>query len=73
MMQLDHIYWGQNIKPQVEKPTINQVYTPPSNSTKEGMEEFCTSLQNTIQSLTNQDMTIVKGDFNTKIGKAWKT
>lgn len=55
------------------KATVIQVYAPTASSTEEEIEEFYKTLQMTIQRTSSQDMLIVMGDFNAKVGKDWST
>ena len=36
------------------------------------MDEFYAMLQQTIQEIPSQDLTIVMGDFNAKVGRDWR-
>src|SRR6218665_3497549 len=55
------------------KATVIQVYAPTSNSTEEEIEDFYTALQEAMGNTPSQDLIIVMGDFNAKVGKDWKT
>jgi len=45
------------------------VYAPTANSTDEEIEEFYKALQDTIDGKCNQDLIMVMGDFNAKVGR----
>jgi len=45
------------------------VYAPTANSTDEEIEEFYTLLQGTIDGTCSQDLILVIGDFNVKVGR----
>jgi hypothetical protein len=47
------------------------VYAPTANSTDEEIEEFYTALQGTIDGTCSQDLIMVMGDFNAKVGRDW--
>src|SRR6218665_1527154 len=55
------------------KATVIQVYAPTSNSTEEEIEDFYTALQEAMGNTPSQDLIIVMGDFNAKVGKDWET
>ena len=56
-----------NVKP---KPiTIIQVYAPTSESSLEELEEFYGQLEDLLQNVKTNDITLLVGDFNAKIGK----
>src|SRR6218665_2508694 len=46
---------------------------PTTGSTEQEMDEFYSILQQTIQEIPSQDLTIVMGDFNAKVGRDWET
>jgi len=46
-----------------------QVYAPAANSTDTEAEEFYIRLQETVDKCDNQDVVMVAGDFNTKVGQ----
>ena len=53
---------------QVKNITLIQVYAPTSASTEEELEEFYDALQKEIDSKENQDILVVSGDLNAKVG-----
>ena len=55
------------------KTTIVQVYAPTSSATEQEMDEFYEALQQTVQEISSQDLTIIMGDMNAKVGKDWRT
>ncbi|XP_072048553.1 craniofacial development protein 2-like [Amphiura filiformis] len=60
------------LRTQVGAATIIQVYAPNTSNTEEEMDEFYEDLQRTINEAPSQDMLIVMGDFNSKVGKDWE-
>ena len=55
------------------KATILQVYAPTSTSTNEEIDNFYEELQAAIQNSPSNDMLVVMGDMNAKVGKKWET
>ena len=55
------------------KTTIIQVYAPTATSTEEEIEDFYENLQEMIQDIPSQEILIIMGDFNAKVGKDWET
>ena len=53
---------------QVKNITLIQVYAPMSTSTEEGLEQFYNALQKEIDSKENQNILVVSGDLNAKVG-----
>ena len=53
---------------QVKNITLLQVYAPTSASTEEELEEFYDALQKEIDSKGNQDILVISGDLNAKVG-----
>ena len=53
--------------------TIVQVYAPTANSTEQEIEEFYSTLQQTMREIPSQDLIVVMGDLNAKIGADWRT
>ena len=49
--------------------SILQCYAPTSAASDEEIENFYTSLQETIDTIRNRDIKIIIGDMNAKIGK----
>ena len=54
---------------QAKNITLIQVYAPTSASTEEELEEFYETLQKEIDSKKRQDILIIAGDFNAKVGR----
>ena len=48
--------------------SIIQVYAPTSASSKEGIEDFYSDLEDAYNKCGNQNRVIVMGDMNTKVG-----
>lgn len=55
------------------KATVIQVYAPTADSTDEEIDEFYTTLQETMQCTSTQDLTVLMGDLNAKVGDDWRT
>ncbi|XP_071153119.1 craniofacial development protein 2-like [Mytilus edulis] len=50
------------------KISIIQVYSPTNETDKAMQSEFCEILQTEIEKITQKELTIIMGDFNTKVG-----
>jgi hypothetical protein len=50
--------------------TLIQVYAPTSNSSEEEIDDFCESIQKTMDDAHKRDIKILMGDWNAKIGKS---
>lgn len=48
---------------------IVQLHVPTSTSTDEEIEDFYKQLETTVSGLPSREITIIQGDFNSKIGK----
>ena len=55
------------------KATIIQVYAPTTSATEQEIEEFYEELQQMVQEISSQDITIIMGDFNARVGRDWRT
>ena len=53
---------------QAKNITLIQVYAPTSASTEEEIDAFYNTLQKEVVSKENQDILIISGDFNAKVG-----
>ena len=49
--------------------TIVQVYAPTSDYDDNEIEELCDQLQNVIDQTPKEDILVVQGDWNAKVGK----
>lgn len=47
--------------------TVIQVYAPTSESSEECVEDFYAKLKDTLRRADKEDVTLITGDFNTKI------
>lgn len=58
------------VRMEAEDQTLNivSVYSPEDNKPKQERESFYDQLQNTIESLPNDQQSIILGDFNARIG-----
>ncbi|XP_063427083.1 craniofacial development protein 2-like [Mytilus trossulus] len=52
-----------------EKLTVIQTYAPTNDAKEEEKEEFYQQLQDNVSSCNKNDMLIVMGDLNAKVGK----
>ena len=53
--------------------TVIRVYAPNMADREEMVDEFYDQLQQTIDDTPNQDIVIVQGDLNAKVGRDWNT
>ena len=49
--------------------TLVQVYSPTANASNEVIDDFYGKLQTTVESVPTNDILIVMGNWNAKIGK----
>ena len=49
--------------------TVIQVYAPTAASTEEDLEDFYNNLTETVEEVPKQEILIVMGDWNAKIGR----
>ena len=54
---------------QAKNITLIQVYAPTSAASEEEMDEFYDTLQNEVDNKESQDILIITGDFNAKVGR----
>ena len=52
--------------------TVFQVYAPTANARDEDIDEFYADLQQEIDEVPSQDMMMILGDWNAKVGKNWR-
>ena len=56
------------LKGQAKDITLIQVYAPTSAATDEELEEFYENVQKEVDNKERQDILIISGDFNAKVG-----
>ena len=60
------------LKGQAKDITLIQVYAPTSAATDEELEEFYENVQKEVDNKERQDILIISGDFNAKVGSKKK-
>ncbi|XKL64613.1 hypothetical protein PGB90_004699 [Kerria lacca] len=57
-----------HLKGQKQNINVIQAYAPTADKSDEELEEFYSTLQNTVSSLKKEDLNFILGDFNAKVG-----
>ena len=61
------------LRTQIGVTTIVQVYAPTTASSEEEITKFYDQLQRQIDTTPSQDILIIMGDFNAKVGTDWES